>query len=278
MRCRASSSTIKVCTQTSPSVPFRLLRTVDERLYLNSLSITPRSSASRKPMEGRWPEATAFDLPPDAFGRKIVERDAPAQVAGGGFHVEFESCGKLHGAQHPETVVAKRPGIDGAKNADAQIGDAIVRIEVFTGQRIESNGVDGEVAPSCGFRERHLGVAFDGEPAMFPAGLRIPPRQRDVDIADLVDGKALADDVDAAEAGEEVAQLAGGNAEHLEIDVLRDATHEAIAHPSTDDQCSSAPFETVAAMVRTSSGASIMDLCGARICAPGGRSSAAPRR
>ena len=83
------------------------------------------------------------------------------------------------------------------------------------------------------------GIAGDVEAAVAAAGLRFAPRQRDVDVADLVDLKAFADGFDAAEGFEQRAQAIGRHAEDLEVDVFRAhaaAEHQPIAHPAADDE------------------------------------------
>ena len=72
---------------------------------------------------------------------------------------------------------------------------------------------------------------------MAASGLRIAPRQRDVDVADLVDLKALADRFDAAERLEQRAQAIAGEAEDLEVDVARlGQAEQPVAHPAADNQ------------------------------------------
>jgi hypothetical protein len=70
------------------------------------------------------------------------------------------------------------------------------------------------------------------------AGFRVATRQRHVEVAELVDLKALADRFDAAEGLQQLAQPVGGEAEHLDVDVRRVdvGTHQAVAHPAAHDQ------------------------------------------
>ena len=90
-------------------------------------------------------------------------------------------------------------GIDGAQQPPLEIAAAVERIDVLAGQRIPGDGVDGEVAPPRGLSRRQVRVARHREAAMSASGLRLAPRQRDVEPGHLVDGEALADGVDAAE-------------------------------------------------------------------------------
>ena len=71
---------------------------------------------------------------------------------------------------------------------------------------------------------------------MTSAGLRLAPRQRDVDLAELVHLEALADVLDAAEAFEQLPETRSVEPVHLEVDVLRLAPHQPIAHPAADNQ------------------------------------------
>ena len=79
-------------------------------------------------------------------------------------------------------------------------------------------------------------IAGHDEAAVAAAGLRLAARQRHVDVADLVDLKALADRLDAAERLEQRAQPIAGNAEDLDVDVLRLAAEQPVADPAADDQ------------------------------------------
>src|SRR4029450_2515109 len=73
---------------------------------------------------------------------------------------------------------------------------------------------------------------------MAAAGLRIAPRQRDVDRAELVDLKALADRLHPAKTFEQLAQSSGRDVKDLEIDVgvgFAGAVHDPTAAPAADD-------------------------------------------
>ena len=120
--------------------------------------------------------------------RRVVER-------------EVEPRGELHRAQHAQAVVGERRADRRCAAARRSRSRAAVeRIEVLAGQRIPRDRVDREVAAPRRLFDRHVRIAGDDEAAVAAAGLRIAPRQRDVDVADLVDLKALADRFDAAEA------------------------------------------------------------------------------
>ena len=80
-----------------------------------------------------------------------------------------------------------------------EIAAAVERVEVLVVERIPGDRVDREIAAARGVGDRHGRVAGHVEAAVAAAGLRFAARQRDVDVADLVDLKAFADRLDAAE-------------------------------------------------------------------------------
>src|SRR2546425_4564372 len=75
---------------------------------------------------------------------------------------------------------------------------------------------------------------------MAGAGLRFAARQRDVDVAGLEHLKTFADGLDAAERLEQRFQAIRGNAEDLDVEVLRVAFHQAVAYPAADEERASA--------------------------------------
>ena len=109
-------------------------------------------------------------------------------------------------------------------------------IEVLVGERIPGDGVEGEVAPAGSLGDRHGRIAGHVEAAVAASRLRLAPRQRDVDVARLVDLEALADGFHATERLEHRAKALGGEAEDFDVDVLRIAADQAVAHPAADDQ------------------------------------------
>ena len=133
---------------------------------------------------------------------------------------ELEARRKLDGAQHAQAVVAERGRIDHAEKPAFDVAAAVAGIEIFLRQRIPGDRVDREVAPPHGFVERHRGIARDVEAAVSAARLRFAPRQRDVDVAGLVDLKAFADGLDAAERFEEAPQSIGRHAEDFDVDIF----------------------------------------------------------
>jgi hypothetical protein len=96
--------------------------------------------------------------------------------------------------------------------------------------------VGGEVAPARRLLHAHRRIASDDEAAMATPALRFTAGERHVDVAALEDLEALADRLDATEPLEEHAQIVGCDAEDLDVDILRVAAEESIAHPSAHHQ------------------------------------------
>ena len=140
------------------------------------------------------------------------------------------------GAEDAKTVVCKASGVDDPQQAPAEVAAAVERVQVVVGQRIPGDRVDGEIAAAGGLLDRHRRVAGDVEPAVTATGLRFAAGKRHVDIAALVDLKALAHRFDATERLEQVPEAGRVEAVDLEIDVLGVAPHQAVADPAADDQ------------------------------------------
>ena len=113
---------------------------------------------------------------------------------------------------------------------------AAERIDVLVVQRIPADRVDREVAAPRGLFERHVRIADDGEALVAASGLRLAAGQRDVDRADLVDGEALADGLNAAETRQQRDQRVRREAEDLEVQILRREPQQPIADEAADDQ------------------------------------------
>ena len=212
-------------------------------------SITPSSSASANPIDGRRARSSSFSISPQtrSAGRSssgIVRHSATVSAD----EAELEPRRELQRAQHAQAVVAEGDGIDRAQQPALEIGAAVEGILVGAGQWIPRDRVDGEVAPARRLAQRQRGIAGHGEALVPPAGLRLPPRQRHVHVRDLVDGEAFADDVHAAEGAQDVLQAIRVDAEDLDVDVFRRMPHQAIADPSADDQRAAARARTARAI------------------------------
>ena len=132
-------------------------------------------------------------------GRRAEWRRHSSAVAGSS--VELESRGELDRAQHAQAVVAERRGIDGPEQRAAR---------GRRGRRTDrrSSSVSGSQAIALTVKSRRRaasssdrsGSPVDLEALVSAADLRFAAGQRDVDVADLVDGEALADGVHRPEA------------------------------------------------------------------------------
>ena len=231
MRVRAWSTTISVWTQTSPSGCHSgsCGQPTSACISGNRRAIDLRSSASVEPdRRRRGAEQELFDLAPDALGRQVVERDAapaarvsrrrPAARSGRRTARRAARAGCRRRSEPGSTTRSRRAG---------QVGAAVERVGVLAGQRIEADGVDGEVAPPRRIGKRHRRVALDGE-ASWPRPVFDSRRGSATSIgADLVDREALPDRLDAPEPREQRRQGRGRDAEHLEVEILRDRARAA---------------------------------------------------
>ncbi len=129
IRCRAWSTTISVCTQTSPSGchsgswghPTSAASSghsrIDDVQRPGQLEADRRACGSQQQL---------FHFAPDAFGGQIVERNGATQC--GGLRVEgaVEACRELHRPQHAETVVAEGTSVDRPQEAGLEVMAAAV--------------------------------------------------------------------------------------------------------------------------------------------------------
>src|SRR5687767_14554 len=95
---------------------------------------------------------------------------------------ELESCRKLDGPQHAQTVVAERPRIDRAQHAAVQVEPAVEWILVHVGERIPGDGVDREITPPRRLFQAHERVANHPEPLVPWPGLGLAARKGYVDV------------------------------------------------------------------------------------------------
>src|SRR5229473_7962097 len=141
-----------------------------------------------------------FHLSPDAFARQIRKVDLATEFARLGLNPEFESRGKLCGAQDAQTVFRKSLGRDGAQNLLLDVLAALKRIDDVSSQRVLQDRVDREIAPAHAVLDGHRRIAFDEERAMSAPSLVLAPWQSHIQISPkLVDGECFADHVNVAE-------------------------------------------------------------------------------
>src|ERR1044071_8347031 len=151
-----------------------------------------------------------LQLAPDALGREVCEVDGEAELYGLPFDLEPEARGELRGAQDAQGVLDEGLRGDGAQQFRLHVCEPPMRVDDLAVERVFEDGVDGEVAAARGLFEGHGRVAFDVEAAVPAPRLALAPREAHVQILpELVDGESLADDVDAAEAPEQLAQRRG---------------------------------------------------------------------
>src|SRR6185503_15390442 len=247
-RARLVDDLERVYPDVALGMPLGLLRTSRERQQLGQqlrdhAEVQGEGESNRR-TRGKQ---QLFELAPDALRRQVVERDAATERSSGLVEREAEPGRELHRAEYAQAVVGEGFRIDHPQQALFEIAPAVEGIEELAGQRILRDGIDREIAAPRGFVDRHLRIAGDDEAAMAATGLRITPRQRDVETADLVDLKAFANRFDAPEPLEHAAQTIGRQAEDLEVDVVRFdscsiaqgngiAAKQPIAHPAADDE------------------------------------------
>ena len=221
-------------------MPFRFLRASRERLQLGE----QRAHDAQLHREGQpnrrsRGQQQLFDLSPDPLGRQIVERRLATQRARGLIKRQLEPRRELHRAQHTQTVIAECRRVHHTEKPALDVAPAVAWVEVLARQRIPGDRIDREVAPPYRVAELHRRIAGDVEAAVPATGFRFASRQRDVDIARLVDLEAFADGLDAAERLEQVPQSIGRHAEDFEVDIfggIASRIHEAIAHPAAHDE------------------------------------------
>ena len=163
---RALSTTSNVWVQTSPSGCHSgsCSQPTSDSSSGRTCLMTPRSSASRKPIDGRSACNSSFSISPQIRSAGRSSSGSSRQSAAvAGVERELEPRGELHGAQRTQAIVRKRLRIDGAQQPARQVRLAIEGVFVHLGQRIPRDGVDGEVAASRGFRDRHRWIAVDLE-------------------------------------------------------------------------------------------------------------------
>ncbi len=117
--------------------------------------MTPRSSASAKPTDGRGANSS-FSISPQTrsagrSSRGIDRHSARVSIV----ELEVESRGELDGAQHAQAVVGERRRIDDAKASVARSSRPSNGSMYSSVERIPRDRVDREVATARGFGDRH---------------------------------------------------------------------------------------------------------------------------
>ena len=236
--------TISVCTQTSPSGCHSgsCGQPTSAAISGNrALRSTPSSRPSAKPIDGRRAQQQQLlDLAPDALGRQVVERRCarqsalraarPSSSSNRAANCRARSTRRLSSANVAASTIAQHARARGRRGRRTGRGTRPV-------SGSEAIALIGEIAAPRGLLDRHVRVAVHLEAAVAAADLRLAPRQRHVDAADLVDGEALADGVDAAEALEQAAQRRRprGRTPRGRCPSSREP-EQPVAHPAADDE------------------------------------------
>ena len=218
-------------------VPLGLLRAAGERLQLGK-QFFDNAERHREREADRGPrrENQLLDFRPDPLGRKIVERNRAAQGVSRFIEREVEPGGELDRAQHAQAVVGERHRIDDAEKPAAKVAAAVEWVQVLAGERIPRDGVDGEIAAARGVLERQVRIPCHLEAAMAATRFRLAAGQRHIDVAGFINLKTATDGFDAPPRFEDLPQPLGGEAVHFDVDVLRLAAHQTVAHPAADDE------------------------------------------
>ena len=104
-----------------------------------------------------------LEFTPDALSGKIVEGDRRTDARALGFQCQLKARSKLQGTEDTEGVVCERARINHTEDTELEVFPPLEWIEIFAGERIPSDGIDGEVATPGGVLERHRRIASDRE-------------------------------------------------------------------------------------------------------------------
>ena len=241
MRVRAWSTTISVCTQTSPSGCHSgsCGQPTSACSSGNSRSTTPSSSASARPIEGRAAGAAASRIRPRCVppaGRRAGSRGRSSRVVGSSVNsnraanctarstrrLSSPNVARIDGAQHARARDRARPS-NGSRYSPVSGSQAIALI-VKSRRRAASSSVI-------------VGSPVTVEALVAAAGLRFAARQRHVDVARPCRPVKLSPTVFTRPNGvEQAVQRGAGQAEDLDVDVLGVAAEQPVAHPAADDE------------------------------------------
>ena len=283
MRVRAWSTTISVCTQTSPSGCHSgsCGQPTSASTSGKSCLMTPRSSARRKPTR-RLPrlQQELLDLAPDPFRRQIVERNRRAQRARLLLELALEPRRELDGAQHAKAVVTERaadrppagfaaPGPTRPPNGSRYSpvsGSKSIALIVKSRRRAASSTVMSG-SPSTA-KPRWPRPVFESRRG---SETSMPPTLKTVKLSPTV--------LTGPNRASSVAERIRGDAEHLDVGVLRRQPEQPIPYPAADDEGAAAGRGGGAGDVATSSGTSaVIARAAFRTCGPGHRRSRARPR
>ncbi len=219
-------------------MPLGVLPATDERFELGIIVHPSRLAQELESFRGNSPfDEQLLPFAEQAFRGKSLRRHAAAdakQVVRGR---EVEARQELHGAEDAQGIFRKM-GRNRPEQPRRQIVPPLPRVEARPRQRVQINGVDGEIAPRRGVRERQIGVEIGRESLVSEPEFRLAPRQRHVyrHALELDDAKGSADQVEriaGTQGGEE--PLLGESVD-LEIKVLRRLAPQGVPHAPADEK------------------------------------------
>ena len=177
-------------------------------------------------------------LPEDAFPRYLAERRPGAERHQGGIRVHLEPGDELRHPQRPQGVLGEGARIRGAEHSELEVPPPSEGIDDLLAQGVERNGVDGEIAPAGRALEVEVRIARDREAAVPGRDLAVAARQGEirVHVGEAQHAEALSHPQHAAKGGEQGLERIEAEPEHLDVDILRVESEEAIAHEAADEK------------------------------------------
>ena len=146
----------------------------------------------------------------------------------------------MHAAQHTQGILAESAA-GRAQYSLFEVRYAAEEIEQLARDRIEREGVDGEIAAAGGFARGDVFVEGREKIAMTEADLVIAPRHAEVArlavrCGEVHHAETLAHHIDAPVSRKNFGQPVIGNPVYLDVDILRLQAKQRISHGSADHQ------------------------------------------
>ena len=241
-RCERVEAAERVVPDVAFRMPLRRLGASDEPLELGIVLHPSDVAQEIEPLRDFYAlEDKLRPLAEEPFARKALGRHRAADVDRLGRGVEVEARDELHSAQDAQRILAEVVG-DVAERLPLEVGASVPGIDDLVRKRIAVDGVHGEVAPGGCVADGQRRIVLHLERAVSEPQLRLAARYRhvDVEVRELEDAEARADEVQREAFRENRPQPVGRDAEALDVDVLRLAAHECVANASADEQGPSA--------------------------------------
>ena len=244
MRPAATSTACSVWTHTSPSgcqsgswgVPWS---GTSSGATAGSI---PQSRIRPRPIDGRRAFRSSFSISPKTrsagSSRRGMEAHSAAVAGSTRSSKRAASWTARSAAGDPRRSSAgPRPAARGPRGTPGPVG-----VQDLPRRGIQEHRVQREVPAPRGLGHVEPGVEGGGDPAMARAALRVATRQGPVDgakdpleAADLVDREGLPHQVHAADAGQRLGHLLGGEAVDLHVEVVHGDPEERVAHGAAHD-------------------------------------------